>query len=311
MDLPNSRVELLDGKVVCKIHGLKVCYQRCCDSTVLEDSPNQSQSIEDTLLSSEAYPDEILQIAEPAAKVLQGTAARSVADVQASKYCEDCHITWTVPTAGSTEAWDEECPHHDSLGGEHAEQRTLVVHVDGACPGNGTPSAIAGVGIYFGPSSLYNLSVPLVSDTIKSPTSQKAELQAAITALRTIHDDCMPARRLLIEKVVRCICHTECWARGFSFQVVIVTDSAYLFECMTSHLLIWRWNSETRTYSNKKGGNVIKNSEYIRNIVEEVEKLAERGVQVLWKKVPRAMNQKADRLARAGAVMASFASEKK
>jgi ribonuclease HI len=80
---------------------------------------------------------------------------------------------------------------------------------------------------------------------------------------------------------------------------------------MTSHLLIWNWNSEARTYSNKKSGNIIKNSEYIRNIVEEVEKLAERGVQVLWKKVPRAMNQKADRLAKAGAVMASFASEKK
>jgi ribonuclease HI len=77
---------------------------------------------------------------------------------------------------------------------------------------------------------------------------------------------------------------------------------------MTSHLLIWRWDTETRTYSNKKSGNIIVNSEHIRNIVEEVEKLAERGVQVLWKKVPRALNQNADRLAKGGAQMLATAS---
>jgi ribonuclease HI len=313
MGFPDSPVKLPDGKLVCEDHGLQICYQCCCDYTLLNDDLQQSQSMEEPSVSSEDYPDEVIRMVEPAAKVLQGAAARCVADAQTSKYCEDCRLTWMTAIPGSAaqnEAWNEECPHHDSLGGNRAEQRTLAVHVDGACPGNGTPSAIAGVGIYFGPSSLYNLSAPLTSNIAKPPTSQKAELLAAIRALDIIHNGCMPARRLLIREVLLCICHTECWARGFPFQAVIVTDSSYFFECMTSHLLIWRWDSKARTYSNKRSGNIIKNSEYIRNIVEEVEKLAERGVQVLWKKVSRAMNQQADRLAKAGAVMSRFASEK-
>ncbi|THW94806.1 hypothetical protein D6D17_07783 [Aureobasidium pullulans] len=43
------------------------------------------------------------------------------------------------------------------------------------------------------------------------------------------------------------------------------------------------------------------NSKHIRGAVEEVEKLAGSGVQVLWRKVPRELNEEADRLAKAGA----------
>jgi ribonuclease HI len=185
-----------------------------------------------------------------------------------------------------------------------------LIHIDGACPGNGTQTAFGGVGVYFGSSSSYNLNAPLIdSKTVKPLTSQKDELQAAASALKIIRNDCMPARHQLLKQFLRqCACHTECWAAGSPFQVVLVTDSAYLFDCITSHLLIWRWDSETRHYSNKKSGNIIKNSEYIRNIVEEVEMLAERGVQVLWKKVPRASNHEADRLAKAGAEMSRTSS---
>ena len=45
------------------------------------------------------------------------------------------------------------------------------------------------------------------------------------------------------------------------------------------------------------------NSKHIRGAVEEVEKLAGSGVQVLWRKVPRELNEEADRLAKAGAKM--------
>jgi ribonuclease HI len=309
MGFPDSPVELPDGALVCEDHGLQICYQCCCDYTPLNDHLHQSERGGESFGPSEDYPDEILRMAEPTAKVLQGAAARSIANIQASKYCNDCHVTWMTTTPpGSEESWGAECPHHDSLDGEHVDKRTLIVHVDGACPGNGTENAVGGVCIYFGPSSPYNLSAP-VSKTARTSTSQQAELRAALYALKIIHDDCIPARRLLMEKAVRCIyCHTKCWAAGIPFQVVIVTDSAYLFECMTSHLLIWRWDPDTRTYSNKKSGNIIVNSEHVRNIVEEVEKLAERGVQVLWKKVPRGLNKNADRLAKVGAQMSSTSS---
>jgi len=309
MGFPDTPVELSDGTLVCEDHGLQICHQCCCDYTFMNDNSEQSQISEVSSISSEEFPDRAIQIAEPANEILRGTAAKSVANAQASKYCEDCQLTWMTATPGSATT-DEECPFHDSLGGARAEQRTFLVHVDGACSGNGKQNAVGGIGIYFGPSSSFNLSAPLTSfTTIKPHTSQKAELQAAASAMKIIRNGCIPARRQLLEGFLgRCPCHRECWAAALPFQVVIITDSAYLFDCITSHLLIWRWNSESRTYSNKKSGNVIKNSEHIRNIVEEVELLAERGVQILWKKVPRELNQEADRLAKTGAEMSSTSS---
>jgi len=305
MGFPDTPVELSDGTLVCEDHGLQICHQCCCDYTFMNDNDQQHPTIEEPSMSSEELLDRALRIAESADEVLRGAAAKSVADVQAAKYCEECHLTWMPAEPGSA-AWYDECPYHDSLGGKHAEQRTLFVHIDGACPGNGKQKTIGGIGIYFGPSSSFNLSAPLANfTTIKPHTSQKAELEAAANALKIIRNNCMSARRELLRELNICPCHENCWSSSFPFQVVIITDSAYLFDCITSHLLIWRWNSDTRTYSNKKSGNIIKNSEHIRDIVEEVELLAERGVQILWKKVPRELNQEADRLAKTGAEMSS------
>ena len=306
MGFPDTPVELPDGKLVCEDHGLQICHQCCCDYSFMDDDPQQSPVSEVRSMPSELFLDRAFRIAEPANEILMGAAARSVTDVQASKYCEDCQFTWMTAAPGSP-AYDEECPHHDSLGGNRAEQRTLFVHVDGACPGNGKHNAVGGVGVYFGPSSSFNLTAPLANFEVTKPhTNQQAELVAATSALTIIRNDCIPARRQLLKEFLgRCSCHKECWASALPFQVVIITDSAYLFDCMTSHLLIWRWDSKARTYSNKNSGNIIKNSEHIRNIVEEVELLAEHGVQVLWKKVSRALNCEADRLAKAGAEMSS------
>ena len=201
MGFPDSPVELPNGKLVCEDHGLETCYQCCCDYTPLNEDYEHRQSIKECSVSSEDVPDIIFRMAESATNVLQGAAARSIAEVQASKYCEDCQLTWMTATLGSAEGepYDDECPHHDSIGGTCAEQRKIIVYIDGACPGNGTQTAFGGLGVYFGPSSSYNLSAPLInSEAANSPTSQKAELQAAASALQIIRNDCMPARRQLL-----------------------------------------------------------------------------------------------------------------
>ena len=41
---------------------------------------------------------------------------------------------------------------------------TIGVYIDGACPGNGTPAAKGGIGIYFGRNSPYNLSAKVPAD---------------------------------------------------------------------------------------------------------------------------------------------------
>ncbi|KAH0368561.1 ribonuclease H-like protein, partial [Aureobasidium melanogenum] len=307
MGFPDTPVELADGRLVCEDHGLQICYQCCCDYTFLDDHSESSSSIERPSTCSDNDLDEYCRTAESPAPILEGAAARFNLITHASTYCEGCELSWmaAVPGFADQENAFQDCPFHDSLEAGLAERRTLFVHVDGACPGNGTKSAIGGIGIYFGPSSPYNHSALINRNNVQPPTSQQAELTAATHALQIIREKCMPARRELVNTVILCTCHTECWARSFPFRVVMVTDSAYLFDCMTSHLMVWRWDPKIQVYANKKSGKSIFNSKYIHNVVKEVEMLAERGVQVLWKKVPRALNQEADRLAKAGAKMYS------
>jgi ribonuclease HI len=62
-----------------------------------------------------------------------------------------------------------------------AEQGILVIHCDGACRGNGTPHARAGIGVFVHPGSPHNVSEPLPGDL---QSNQRAELAALTRALR-------------------------------------------------------------------------------------------------------------------------------
>ena len=59
------------------------------------------------------------------------------------------------------------------------DERTVVIFIDGACSGNGTSGAEAGIGVYFGPNSPHNVSCSISG----AQTSQRAELCAALRAL--------------------------------------------------------------------------------------------------------------------------------
>jgi hypothetical protein len=54
------------------------------------------------------------------------------------------------------------------------------IYIDGACLDNGTPTAHAGVGVFFGPNDERNVAERL---TGHNQTSCRAEIQAAIRAL--------------------------------------------------------------------------------------------------------------------------------
>jgi hypothetical protein len=68
--------------------------------------------------------------------------------------------------------------------------------VDGACSGNGTLGARAGVGIFFGPGSKFNIAERLAMS--RTATSQKAELVAVARAMETIGLQVLPERRVLV-----------------------------------------------------------------------------------------------------------------
>jgi ribonuclease HI len=124
-----------------------------------------------------------------------------------------------------------------------------VVYTDGSCLANGSVGAKAAVGIYFGPHSPYNCSLPLLDSERKS--NNAAEIVASTEALKI----CRKHNRMNVE---------------------IRTDSKFLIGCVLQHLNTWKVNGWIRT-----------NGKPVSNRIE-LEELNEalRGFEVQWVYVP-------------------------
>ena len=148
---------------------------------------------------------------------------------------------------------------------------TIGLYIDGACPGNGTPSAKGGIGVYFGQNSPYN-----ISESLRGPnqTSQRAELLAALAALRQI-------------------VHVVMQKKGLELFIV-VTDSAYLVDCLAKYVYKWRVNG----WKTSKG-NSVANRDLIEPLDKMLDDMSNRDIDidVLFWKVDRSENVEADRLA--------------
>ncbi|KAK7951091.1 uncharacterized protein PG986_006819 [Apiospora aurea] len=174
---------------------------------------------------------------------------------------------------------------------------SLIIAVDGACPGNGSPKATrSGGGIYFGDGMPTNttccdyksnlaFSVP---DHPKYPhTSQRAELHAAIGALIKA--------RFYVKHGRQYRCGDKCAKPCAVKHIVLKTDSAYLVDGITRHIQSWRYNGWR-----KSNGKEVRNRwlwAWLEGLVEEYK--AE-GVGVDFWKVPRELNREADKLANIG-----------
>jgi ribonuclease HI len=84
----------------------------------------------------------------------------------------------------------------------------FFVYTDGACIGNGTDRAVAGIGVYFGPGDPRNVSRSIVG----KQTNNTAELTAVIEAIRILQSDFRAGKR-----------------------IVIVSDSEYTIRCATTY----------------------------------------------------------------------------
>ncbi|KAK2882677.1 hypothetical protein FQN49_000109 [Arthroderma sp. PD_2] len=142
--------------------------------------------------------------------------------------------------------------------------KPVVVSVDGVCKGNGTGHARSGAGIYLGPGSRFNESIPLSMD---NPTNQKAELLAGIHGLNK-------AREM------------------DTSHVVVKSDSEYMVKAVNE----WSRNWESNGYRNANGQPVA-NADLFQRLNESVRTLEESGVRVDLQHVPREQNQDADRWA--------------
>jgi len=154
----------------------------------------------------------------------------------------------------------------------------IGVYVDGACPGNGMPWAKGGYGVFFGPNSPYNVSKPLKENSPQ--TSQRAELTAALVALNQI------------ERIVN---HYD----GTKLNLfIILTDSAYLVNSLTSYIYKWRLNDYTAA-----SGREVANRDLFERLDDKLEIMenGRQGIDVLFWKVDRSENEDADNLAKRGA----------
>ncbi|KAJ9602157.1 hypothetical protein H2200_013277 [Cladophialophora chaetospira] len=151
---------------------------------------------------------------------------------------------------------------------------TIVIAIDGACRGNGSPGARASYGLYFGPDSPRNDYGCLEASA--SHTNQAAEIRAAIEAINA-------AQRIMYKQGFR---------RDPTNLIVLQTDSSYLVHSIDRHIYKWRENDFTNSR-----GRAVANGEAFNTLDHLIYGLETKGIQVQFWLLPRELNQNADRLA--------------
>lgn len=197
-------------------------------------------------------------------------------------YGQDCDLDSTHYDDGKD--WTHvPCPYRDPChhcGRLERHIDCLIIAIDGACRGNGTPSAESAIGVYFAESSQWN-----VARCLNSPpaTSQRAELEACMEALYKV-------RSIKTTGVLEVS------------QIVIKADSEYVVKGMTKWIVKWRKNG----YKTAKGA-VVTNNGLFRIIDRLIEELNNMDVNVMFWHVPRLQNQEADTLANSAYTLAHSA----
>jgi len=156
---------------------------------------------------------------------------------------------------------------------------SVIVAADGACPGNGYATQSA-CGVYFGDVSdaqSYNLCWLVPYDPSHPHTNQRAELHAALGALKAVKVFAGPNQ-----------CETPCTAN----HIVIKSDSAYLVDSITNY--IGKWISNGWLNSSKRP---VANRDLWEDILTKISDLEDLGAHVDFWHVPRERNTEADRLA--------------
>lgn len=108
----------------------------------------------------------------------------------------------------------------------------ILVFTDGSCVGNGTPTAIAGYGVY-----IPMLNISISKRLCGQQTNNRAELTAILEGLKIILKTCVGAE-----------------------DVTIVSDSVYSINCVTKWIHNWKplWR--------KSDGSAVLNKDLIQEI---------------------------------------------
>ncbi|OCL02898.1 hypothetical protein AOQ84DRAFT_303827 [Glonium stellatum] len=208
--------------------------------------------------------------------------------------CSECQLTWLVGAKGLSAATSH--PSHRTYFHQDIEtKRSIVTFMDGACYKNGYPNALIGVGAFFQENSRFNISEKMAIPDNQKITTQRAELYALIVLLRSVRIHVLPERQAKVTEVSiltdRSTIHDT-----VRFRLIVGTKSSYIVNALCAHSVNWELNS-TGLLRNKRGFIIHNSSEFLQ-VQEEVQALADAGVQVQYYLVSRQNNTAADRLAR-------------
>ena len=176
----------------------------------------------------------------------------------------------TYLTAKDTDRTDTDVESICQNGEEGFEIQTATVYIDGSCIKNGSDSAKAGYGLYWGDNHPWNGSYALSSE--EGAINNKAELKAAIKAIEIAKEN-----------------HID--------VLFINSDSKYVVSGATE----WSWNWSKNGWRTSTGEPVKNKEEWVQllNLIQSSE------MSVSWKHVPGHSgipgNEEADRLAFQGA----------
>lgn len=141
-----------------------------------------------------------------------------------------------------------------------------TVYIDGSCIRNGTASAQAGIGLFWGDGHQWNSSIALTADN--TPTNNKAELKAAIKVIQQAGENNLK-------------------------ELIINSDSKYVVNGVTEWVQKWMDNG-WKTSS----GEHVKNKEEWTELMNAIKS---NNINIKWQHVPAhsgiAGNEEADRLA--------------
>ena len=171
---------------------------------------------------------------------------------------------------------------------------SMIIAVDGACPGNGSDKAVmSACGVYFGPLEDFDTDQQNWSWRVRNKpgyahTSQRAELHAALGALCAAEQYATEGGQWRCEP-------PECLSPCRINHIVIKSDSAYLVNAMTSSIKKWQLNG-WQTAKNTP----VKNRDLWEEMIRRVQELADLDTTVDFWLVPREMNKEADKLANVG-----------
>lgn len=147
-----------------------------------------------------------------------------------------------------------------------------MVFIDGACRQNGSSDARGGIGVYFGPRSVFNVSGRIEPDNMRV-TNQRAEVLAAIYALNTV-----PIKKL------------RTWGIN---RIILASDSKYVINAITMWIYKWR-----RVGWVTLKGTPVANRAELERLYTIVAGFCKENIDVQFWSVPREFNVKADALAK-------------